>query len=54
MTKQNLSILHLIVTIVASISGFMLVIIGIIYSQKRVLELLIENTDDRIKGNEKM
>ncbi len=53
MTKQNLSILHLIVTIVASISGFMLVIIGIIYSQKRVLELLIENTDDRIKGNEK-
>ncbi len=40
--------LCLVMTIAISIIGFMLVIIGIIYSQKRVLELLVEDTDDRM------
>lgn len=31
----------------------MLIIIGIIYSQKRVLELLVEDTDDRITNSKK-
>ena len=30
-----------------------MVVVGIIYSQKRVLELLIENTDDRISDDNK-
>ena len=53
MNMQNLSTLKLIMTIAISIVGFMMVIIGIIYSQKRVLELLIEDTDDRITDNKK-
>ena len=53
MNMQNLSILKLIATIVVTIAGFMVVIVGIIYSQKRVLELLVEDTDDRIAGDKK-
>lgn len=53
MNSQNLSTLKLIMTIAVSIIGFMTVIIGIIYSQKRVLELLIEDTDDRIADKKK-
>ena len=50
---QEISVLNLIITIALSVAGFVMVIIGIIYSQKRVLELLIEDTDDRITGNNK-
>lgn len=53
MNMQNLSTLKLIFTIVISIVGFMTVIIGIIYSQKRVLELLVEDTDDRLATKKK-
>lgn len=53
MNMQNLSTLKLIFIIVISIVGFMTVIIGIIYSQKRVLELLVEDTDDRLATNKK-
>ena len=53
MSNSDLSIIKLIITIVISIIGFMTIIIGIIHSQKRVLELLVENTDDRIKGKGK-
>ena len=49
----ELSMLNLAKTISLSILGFILVIVGIIYSQKRVLELLIEDTDDRISGEKK-
>ena len=31
--------------------GFTLVIVGLIYAQKRVLEILIENTDNRMKNS---
>lgn len=47
----EISVLNLILTIIISVIGFMLVVLGIIYSQKRVLELLIEETDDRISEN---
>lgn len=50
---KEISVLNLILIIVLSVIGFMLVVVGIIYSQKRVLELLIENTDDRISDNNK-
>lgn len=53
MTMQQMEILNLILTIAISIMGFMLVIIGIIYSQKRVLELLVEDTDDRMGEKKK-
>ena len=53
MNMQNLSTMSLILTIIESIIGFMMVIIGIIYSQKRVLELLVEDTDDRIADKKK-
>ena len=43
MSNSDLSIFKLILTIALSIIGFMIIIIGIIHSQKRVLELLVEN-----------
>ena len=45
---KELSILEIFGTVLMSIIGFILVIVGIVYSQKRVLELLVEETDDRI------
>ena len=45
---KEISVLNLILTVILSIFGFILVVVGIIYSQKRVLELLVEETDDRI------
>jgi len=50
---KELSVWRLALTIVISVIGFVMVILGIIYSQKRVLELLIEDTDDRISDNKK-
>ncbi len=50
---REISVLNLILIIVLSVIGFMMVVVGIIYSQKRVLELLIENTDDRISDDNK-
>ncbi len=50
---EEISVLNLILTIFVSVIGFMLVVVGIIYSQKRVLELLIEETDDRISEEKK-
>ena len=50
---KELSILEILGTVIISIIGFVLVIVGIIYSQKRVLELLIEETDDRISEDNK-
>lgn len=53
MNMQKLSTLGLIGTILISMLGFIVIIIGIIYSQKRVLELLVEDTDDRITEKKK-
>ncbi len=50
---NELSILEILGTVVISIIGFILVIVGIIYSQKRVLELLVEETDDRLSEENK-
>ena len=48
---QTLSILEVIKVAVLFILGFVLIVIGLVYSQKRVLELLIEETDDRMSSN---
>lgn len=50
---EEISVLNLIITIALSVIGFVIVNVGIIYSQKRVLELLIEETDDRISDDKK-
>ena len=50
---QEISVLNLVITIALSVIGFIMINVGIIYSQKRVLELLIEDTDDRISENKK-
>lgn len=52
-TMKSLSIFDLIKVVVLFIIGFIFIVIGLVYSQKRVLELLIEETDDRIRKNDK-
>ncbi len=52
MSMESRSILNLVLTIIGTILGFMMIIIGLIYSQKRVLELLIEDTDERIANKD--
>ena len=39
--------------IILFVIGFTLIIVGLVYSQKRVLELLIEDSDSRIPDNKK-
>lgn len=50
---KSLSIFELIKVVVLFIIGFIFIVVGLVYSQKRVLELLIEETDDRIGNNDK-
>lgn len=51
-TKELNSIMEVAKIIITFVVGFTFVIIGLVYSQKRVLELLIEDTDTRLsKGN---
>lgn len=50
---KSLSIIELIKVVIFFIIGFVFIIIGLVYSQKRVLELLIEETDDRINTKNK-
>lgn len=52
-TAQTLSIIEVIKIAVFFILGFVLIVIGLVYSQKRVLELLIEETDERISPDNK-
>ena len=50
---QTLSIIEVIKVIALFIIGFVLIVVGLVYSQKRVLELLIEETDSRIDSDNK-
>ena len=50
---QTLSILEVIKVVALFIIGFVLIVVGLVYSQKRVLELLIEETDSRIDSDNK-
>lgn len=47
---SELTILQVLKIIVSFIIGFTLIIFGLVFSQKRVLELLIEDTDHRMKS----
>ncbi len=50
---QTLSIVEVIKVVALFIIGFVLIVVGLVYSQKRVLELLIEETDSRIDSDNK-
>lgn len=50
---KSLSIFELIKVTLMFIVGFLFIVVGLVYSQKRVLELLIEETDDRIRNDNK-
>jgi uncharacterized cofD-like protein len=52
-SQQALSILEVVKIGIIFVIGFVLVVVGLVYSQKRVLELLIEETDGRINSNKK-
>ena len=52
-TKELNSILEVVKIIVSFTIGFTLIIVGLVYSQKRVLELLIEDTDTRLSSGNK-
>lgn len=52
-TLKEISFEELAKVIAVFVVGFTFVILGLIFSQKRVLELLIEETDDRLKKNSK-
>ena len=53
MTMKELSFAEVAKIIVLFAVGFTFVILGLIYSQKRVLEILIEDTDSRIEKGKK-
>ena len=46
---NELTIMQVFKIVISFVVGFTLIILGLIFSQKRVLELLIEDTDDRMK-----
>ena len=52
-TKELNSIIQVIKIIASFTIGFTLIIVGLVYSQKRVLELLIEDTDTRLSSGNK-
>lgn len=47
---NELTILQVLKIVISFVVGFTLIILGLVFSQKRVLELLIEDTDDRIQS----
>lgn len=51
--KEELEISQLLLIILSFIIGFTLIVIGIIFMQKRTMEMLIESTDSRVKNNRK-
>ncbi len=53
MSVKELSFLEVAKIIVLFTIGFSFVILGLVYSQKRVLEILIEDTDSRIEKGKK-
>lgn len=52
-TMKELSFFEVGKIIILFVIGFTLIIVGLVYSQKRVLELLIEDTDSRISEGKK-
>ncbi len=49
--KEELEILQLLFIIFSFIIGFTCIVIGIVFLQKRTMEILIESTDSRVKNN---
>lgn len=52
-SKELNSLMQIIKIILSFVIGFTFIIVGLVYSQKRVLELLIEDTDTRLSSGNK-
>lgn len=53
MVAKELSFFEVGKVILSFVIGFTCIILGLVFSQKRVLEVLIENTDERLSENRK-
>ena len=51
--KEELELSQLLLIILSFIIGFTCIVIGIVFMQKRTMEMLIESTDSRVKNNRK-
>ena len=51
--KEELEISQLFLIILSFIIGFTCIVIGIVFMQKRTMEMIIESTDSRVKNNRK-
>ena len=51
--NEELEISQLLLIILSFILGFTCIVIGIIFMQKRTMEMIIESTDSRVKNNRK-
>ena len=51
--KEELELTQLLLIILSFIVGFTCIVIGIVFMQKRTMEMLIESTDSRVKNNRK-
>lgn len=50
-TRKTLNVTEIIIIIVSFIIGFTAVVLGLVYMQKRMLELLVEESDTRKESN---
>ena len=53
-SKESITFMYAAKIIVSFVAGFTLVILGIIFINKRTMELFIESTDDRLQSNRKV
>ena len=51
--SEELEIAQLLLIILSFIVGFTCIVLGIVFMQKRTMEMLIESTDSRVKNNRK-
>ena len=49
--EKTLNVTDIIIVIVSFVLGFTFIVLGIIYMQKRMLELLVEESDTRKETN---
>ena len=50
---EELEPIQLLLIIISFIVGFLFIVTGIVFMQKRTMEMLIESTDNRVQKNKK-
>ena len=53
-SNESITILQAVEIVVYFVIGFMCIVIGLVYINKRTIELFVEATDDRIDKNKKI